>query len=89
MVHARSVTDRQVELVPFCPCMHAPDYEGGQPMGSVTLAWRDGEYDVLSTEAVYVAVAAHRSTCRLQPDLLARGSTRQREAEGAQERTRG
>ena len=82
-----------VRLVPFCSCMHLSDYEGGTSIGDpnydATLSWRDGEYDVLSTEAVYVAVAAHRSTCRLQPDLLARGSTRQREAEGAQERTRG
>ena len=60
-------------MVPFCPCMHAPDYEGGQPMGEVALAWRDGEYDVLSTEEVYVAVAGHRRVCQLQPDLLGAG----------------
>ena len=53
--------------------MHKPDYEGGKPMGKDddgTVNWRDGEYDVLSTEEVYAAVAGHRRVCRLQPDLL-------------------
>ena len=71
MVYDRSTTERKVDVVPFCQCMHAPDYEGGRPGGSVTLAWRDGEYDVLSTEQTYTAVAGHRRACELQPDLLA------------------
>ena len=62
-----------MNVVPFCQCMHKPDYEGGKPMGKDddgTVNWRDGEYDVLSTEEVYAAVAGHRRVCRLQPDLL-------------------
>jgi hypothetical protein len=71
VVHARGEKgERVVHLVPFCECMHAPDYDGGKPMGSVTLTWRDGEYDVLSSETVYAAVANHRRECRLQADMF-------------------
>ena len=50
--------------------MHRPDYEGGKPMGELTLGWNPGEYDVLSSEQVYVEVAGHRARCQVQPDLL-------------------
>lgn len=37
---------------------------------SPSLWWASGEYDVLDTEAVYVAVAEHRKVCTLQADLV-------------------
>ena len=61
-----------VRVIPFCECFHKPDYEGGRPMGKDDdgmLWWRPHEYDVLSTEEVYAAVAGHRKACELQPDL--------------------
>ena len=63
--------DRRVNLIPFCPCMHQPDYAGGKPGGQEELSWRAEEYDVLSTEEVYATVAEHRAVCTLQPDLFA------------------
>ena len=40
-------------------------------MGETTLAWKNGEYRVLSTEEIYVEVARHRLECRITPELFA------------------
>lgn len=61
-------------MIPFCDCFHKPDYEGGKPLGAEddgTLAWSIHEYEVLSSEQVYVEVARHRGQCLLQPDMFA------------------
>ena len=55
-------------MLPFCACF-IEEVELQKQMGRPLLNWRDGEYDVLSSEEVYVAVAHHRGECRLQPVL--------------------
>ena len=60
----------------FCECMR----RGEEGSSSRRVTWRTGEYDVLSTEEVYVAVAGHRAVCALQPDLLAPASAELGEA---------
>lgn len=57
-------------MVPFCPCMHKPDYEGGKPMGVLTLTWHRAEYEVLDLGQAYARVSEHRRCCGLQADLL-------------------
>ena len=61
-----------VGVLLFCECMReGEDMEGAAPdVAARTPDWFAGEYDVLSTEAVYVEVARHRGACRLQPDLV-------------------
>jgi hypothetical protein len=68
-VSAVDKNERLATVVPFCECMHRADYEGGKPLGECTLAWRFGEFDVLDSEDVYVAVAGHRTECLLAPEL--------------------
>ena len=54
-------------VLPFCACFI--EEVGLQKEIGPLLNWRDGEYDVLDSEEVYVAVARHRGECRLQPVL--------------------
>lgn len=59
-------------VIPFCPCMHKPDYEGGLPLGKDDegmLTWGPHECDVLDAGQIYAAVAGHRRTCERQPEL--------------------
>jgi len=57
----------EVMVLLFCECMR----RGDEGTASRRVTWRTGEYDVLSTEEVYAAVAGHRSACLLQRDLFA------------------
>ncbi len=56
-----------IGAVLFCACMRY----GEVGESSRLVGWYEGEYDVLSSEEVYVAVAAHRTACGLQRDLFA------------------
>ena len=51
----------------FCECMRS----GETGMSSRRVTWMTGEYDTLSVEETYAAVANHRSACTLQRDLYA------------------
>ena len=57
----------EIMVLLFCACMRY----GEDGMASRRVTWVTGEYDVLSTEEAYAAVANHRRECRLQPDLVA------------------
>jgi hypothetical protein len=61
-----------IAVLLFCECMRVgEDNETADPSIIQRMpGWYEGEYDVMSTEETYAAVAGHRKTCRLQPDLL-------------------
>ena len=61
-------------VLPFCECFLEGEGREVQKSIGPFLGWRAAEYDVLSTEEVYAAVAGHRRECRLQPDLLERSA---------------
>ena len=64
----------EIGVLPFCPCLRNGEDTESQYYSTLDtpIRWRAGEYDVMSTEEVYVAVAGHRAVCQIQPDLVTR-----------------
>lgn len=56
----------------FCPCLAFGEDLDSREQAMNPTHWRRGEYDVLTSEQVYVEVAAHRARCKVQPDMLAK-----------------
>jgi hypothetical protein len=67
-------THHSIGVLPFCACFIEVG-EAGEVQKTIgpVLTWLTGEYDALSTEEIYVAVAEHRRVCRLQLDLFKGG----------------